>query len=279
MKIGFTLDEKVFDKISPKFLIEKAEISGISSIEISPDKSVLPEEVYKDIVNTCTNKNIDIHYHIPYFAHDIYELEYFTSYKSEAKKKYMELLSLLENLQEYIKNVPTIVIHGSKYKCTEEKSCGMDNTLNFIDWFLNTIEQKNLNFKLGIETLRKKGISTICDNRDDIYYILNKFQSPKLGVCWDICHDNMNFYPDEIVLDDNFLEKVIYCHIHGIDLKKDISHISLIKSDINYSQILDCLSKNKFEGSINIEILSNFCEDSYIEDLFKDINYLNNIII
>ena len=277
MKLGFTFDEKILSKISYEALIEKSKEYDTLSLEVSPDTAILPSNIYKGIISTSSNFNMDINYHIPYFASEEYELENFSTYEREAKKKYNSFLNLLEDLQSDIKNNPIIVVHGSNYN-ENEKSVGMDNTLKFLDWMLNIISSKNLNFTLALETLRKKDVRNVCDNRDDVFYILNRFNSDKLKICWDICHDKLNFYPNETNFDDNFLKEVIYCHIHGHNLKSDTSHISLVKSDIDYSNEMKVLDKYNFKGSMNIEILSNFCEDTYLEDLFNDLNFMKKSV-
>lgn len=275
MKLGFTVDEKVFDKMPFDSLIQRASEYGVSSIEVSPDVNVLPLEMYKSIVSSASCQNIDINYHIPYFADDIYELEHFSLYENQTKKKYESFLYLLEELQSDVKNNPIIVVHGADYT---EKSVGMDNTLKFLDWILNIFASRNLNFTLALETLRKKQVENIFNNREDIFYVLNKFNLDNLKICWDMCHDKLNLGQDKAYLDKNFLEQVVYCHIHGHNLDSDTSHISLIKSDLDYSKEIELLTKSNFKGSMNIELLSNFCEDTYIEDLFSDLNYMNNLL-
>ena len=276
MKLSFTLDEKIFNEISPKDLIEKAKDSGVSAFELSADTQILDICEYKTIVNEVSNNNLELNYHIPYFANEIYELENFSFYEDKLKEKYMSFLNLLEEFQDKLDNKPVIVMHGADYK-EDKRLEAMDNTLKFTDWMLNKISKRNLPFTLALETLRKKDIRNTLDNREDIFSILNKFKSEHLKICWDICHDKLNFYPDETKVDDKFLKEVAYVHIHGHNLKDDISHISLNKSDIDYKIELKKLRDYGFKGAINIELLSNFCKDSYLDDLFKDIDYINKL--
>lgn len=276
MKLSFTLDEKIFSEISPERLIEKAQENRVSALELSPDTDVLALLEYKKIINIASLKNIDFNYHIPYFANNIYELENFSEYELELKEKYISFINLLESFQEKLSNKPVIVVHGSDYD-DDNKSKAMDNTLGFLDWMLNIISKRNLPFTLALETLRKKDMRNTLDNRDDIFFILEQFRSEQLKICWDICHDKMNFHPYDTDIDSNFLNQIIYLHIHGHNLKDDISHISLDNSDLKYNLELESLLKANFKGTINIELLSNFSKN-YLNDLFGDIDFMSKYI-
>ena len=277
MKIGFTFDEKCFNKISTEELINRAAENNVKSVEISPDVNVLPVREYIKIIKLASDNSFEINYHIPYFANKLYETNYFSHNKNESIAIYEKFLSLVEGFQQFLHNKPVIVIHGAKYISQNQASKSLYTTLSFIDWMLNTIESKNLNLKLGIETLRVKEERSIGDTRSDILYIVDNFKTAKLGVCWDICHDAFNYQPDKPPIDMNFLNNIVYSHIHGTDLSKKISHISLVKSSIDYSSQINSLVEAQYKGVINIELLVNYCKETYIDDLFKDIEYMNKL--
>lgn len=276
MKLSFTLDEKVFGEISPENLIQRAIDNNVSSFELSVDPNILDLSEYKNIVNIVSSKNLELNYHIPYFADAMYELKNFSTYEDKLKEKYISFLNYLELFQENLDNSPIIVMHGADY-LDGGNLRAMEDTLKFIDWMLNIISRRNLPFTLAIETLRKKDIRNTLDNRSDLFYVLDEFKSDNLKICWDICHDKLNFYPNKVEINDYFLSQVVYMHIHGHDLENDISHISLLKSDIDYLVELTQLRDFGFNGPINIELLSNFAKDTYLDDLFKDINYVNKL--
>lgn len=278
MNIGFTFDEKCLNTISAEEIIHKSAEANVKSIEISPDTDILSEKVYKSIIKIASDFSFEINYHIPYFANDIYDLNNFIAYKSISKQKYEAFLSLINSLQEFINNEPIIIVHGAKYNNKIQRKDAIYATESFIDWILNILESKKLPYKIVLETLSKKDERNICDERENLLYFLERFRTNKLGICWDICHDTLNFHPEEVPLDNNFIEKVNYCHIHGTDLDNRLSHISLVKSQIDYELQLKKLIETQYAGILNIELLVNNCKDSYIEDLFNDINYLNEII-
>ena len=107
--------------------------------------------------------------------------------------------------------------------------------------------------------------------------IVKYFKSDNLGICWDITHESFNYYPNEIPIGKEFLEHVIYCHLHGISINKRISHIALKNSEINFNHIIKYLNEINFTKIINLELLINYCGDSYYSDLISDIHYLTNL--
>lgn len=277
MEIGFTIDEKCFNRISAEELINEASENDIKGVEISPDTDVLAANEYEKIIKLASNNLIEVNYHIPYFANSIYDISNFAINKNKFIHKYEEFLSLIYTFQEFIINAPIIVIHGAKYNNQSDKKEALYATQSFFDWMLNIFESKNLDFKIAIETLGVKDERSIGDERSDILYIVNSFKTERLVVCWDMCHDALNYYPESVPIDYNLLENVGYCHVHGTDLSKKISHISLAKSDIDYTDQINNLTKVQYNGVINIELLINYCEETYIDDLFKDIKYLKKL--
>ncbi len=221
---------------------------------------------------------MDIHYHVPYFAdHFLYEIMNFKEYKKSIKTKYESLMSIISDIQNITCKPSILTIHGANYEGNERQKEASHNTLDFLDWLLNFLEKKNVNLKLALETLNKTE-QVIGNSREDINYILNEFKGSKLGVCWDICHDAYNYYPGKLSLEDDFYDNIIYCHIHGIDLSKTKSHISIKNSAINFDDEISFLLDKNYTGILNLELLTSFCGNSYLEDLFGDINLLSSLI-
>ncbi|MCG8540120.1 MAG: sugar phosphate isomerase/epimerase [Clostridia bacterium] len=277
MKIGYTLDEKIFKTISPTELLSKTKKMGISSIEVSPDEKILCLKKYFEIAKLSKELDIEINYHVPYFADRfLYEIMSFKEYRRDVKLKYEGLLSIISDIQNITCKPSILIIHGASFT-GENKEEALYNTLKFLDWLLNFLDRNNIKLKLALETLNKNE-SVIGNSREDILYILNQFTGSKLGVCLDICHDASNYYPGKVSIDDDFYNSIIYCHIHGIDIKESISHIALKNSDIDFKQQINFLVDKNFKGILNLELLVSFCGDSYLKDLYDDIDYLKTMI-
>lgn len=276
MNIGLTLDEKVFDKIKPDELLSYMKQQGISSIEVSPDENVLSKSTYYEIAKLCSELNIDVNFHVPYFADDfLYEIMNFTEYKKKVTSKYEALVSIIVDIQNIVCKSSILTIHGAKYEDGKDKRAALYNTLGFLDWILNFLDKKSINLNLALETLNKNEY-IIGNCREDINYNLVEFKGSRLGICLDLCHDAFNYYPGKVPFDDNFFSNIIYCHIHGIDIEKSISHISLKKSDIDFKDYINFLFNKKYNGVLNLELLVNCCGDSYLNDVLCDIDYLKS---
>ncbi|SKC39327.1 TIM barrel protein [Maledivibacter halophilus] len=276
MKIGFTLDEKIFNKITQSELLSYAKKLGVSSVEISPDKNILPKNTYYEIAKLCSELEIDINFHVPYFADSfLYEIMNFTEYKKEIKTKYEDLISMIVDIQNIICKSSTLIIHGASYDDAKEKNTALYNTLNFLNWILNFLDNKNIDLNLALETLNKNE-NVIGNSREDIQYNLNKFRGSKLGICLDICHDAFNYYPGKPPLNDDFLSNIIYCHIHGINIEKSISHISLKESDIDFKTYINFLIDKQYNNILNLELLVSYCGENYLNNLFGDIEFIRN---
>lgn len=279
MKIGYTFDEKILDTISPIELLSQTKEMGISSIEISPDERILPKKKYIEIGRLSSELDMEVHYHVPYFAdHFLYEIMNFMEFKKDIQAKYEALMSIISDIQNIACKSSILIIHGASYEDTTREKEALNNTLNFLDWLLNFLEKRNINLQLGLETLSRIK-QVIGNSREDISYILNEFKGSKLGVCWDICHDTYNYSPGKLSLEDNFYNNVIYCHIHGIDLSKTKSHIAIKNSDINFDDEISFLMEKNYAGILNIELLRSFCGDDYLKDLFGDIKLLTEKMI
>lgn len=274
MKIGYTLDEKILDVLPAAELLAKTREMGISSIEVSPDESIMAKNVYLDIARLSNELSMEINYHVPYFADNfLYEIMNFKEYPNEVKSKYEALISIISDIQNITCRPSILTLHGASISEKETKDKSLYNTLSFHDWLLNFLDKKNIDLKLALETLNKNE-DVVGGCREDIMYIINEFKNSKLGICWDICHDAVNYYPGKMSMHDEFFENIIYCHIHGFSIEKNKSHISLRNSDIKFDKQLKLLSDKGYKGIINLELLVKYCGDNYLENLYGDIDFI-----
>lgn len=273
MKLGFTFDEKILNKISTEKILHKARINNIKSIELSPDENILSKSKYLNIAKTANENDILLNYHVPYFINELYEIYNLKEYKNIVAQKYIKMFNLISELNSFRDCRPTIVFHGAKYEKNCNKNDGIYSTLSFIDWGLNYIEKNDLNFCLALETVNKTDMRTIGDYKEEVIEIINKFDNKNLRICLDICHNEYNCYPEKPIYEEVFLKLVNYVHVHGVNLNKNISHISITKSDIDFSETIKLFNDSNI--ILNLELLVNYCGDDYIKDLFNDIAFIN----
>ncbi len=276
MILGFTYDEKIFNKENRELLL-KAEALGLKSLELSPDLNIMSKEEYEDVMRFAEKENLGIHYHIPYFASEYYSPKYLISDEETVLKKYDEFFGLLKDLDDIYSNKSTVILHGEDFLPPEDKS--YERTEKIVRYCLQKIEELNLDFRVAIETLRGGKKRIVGDCHEDLLYLMDKVDSERFGICLDICHDCMNTFPYKPFYSEKFLKNLIHVHAHGIDLSDNNPHISIIKSSVNFMDIILFLKERKPELNLNIELLSDYSGDeTYISDLFFDLHILDSLI-
>lgn len=277
MKLGFTFDEKAISRISISDWISKAHSLGASAIELAPDKNILPVSQYLEIAGLAADLGMELNYHIPYFASEHYSVSGFYSDVVEGKKVYAGFVELLEQISLVTGNSDsTIVVHGEEFASSSEKS--LVRTVELMEYISDLLESKNLNHRVAIESLGLGITEKVGNSRPELLEVLDRLSGDRFGICLDICHDSMNYFPSKPNSDSDFYEKIIYSHIHGFDFSTGKKHMSLCNSQINFLDQILALKQIKPEVTLNIESLSDFTGSSYLEELFCDISTLSKLV-
>lgn len=277
MKLGFTFDEKALENISIDEWISKSKVLGAEAIEISPDKNIMPLSAYLEIARSASKFEIEINYHIPYFASEYYSVESFFKYPSASESKYDEFLSILDEISK-IKDGSnsTIVVHGEEFSSPSEKN--LEGTVIFLKYLSDAIRARNLKVKIALETLRLGHTEKAGNSRSEILTILKEVNDDRVGICLDICHDSLNYFPCKPPLDSAFYKSVIYAHVHGFDFVSGKNHLGLLKSQLNHIDQILLLQKIKPDITLNLESLSDFTGNSYLDELFLDIESIYKLL-
>lgn len=277
MKLGFTFDEKAISRISISDWISKSYSLGARAIELAPDKSILPASQYLEIAHLAAELDMELNYHIPYFASKYYSVSGFYGDVDEGKKAYTGLVELLEQISLVTGNSEsTIVVHGEEFASSSKKSLG--RTIELMEYISSLLESKNLNHRVAIESLGLGSTEKVGSSRPELLEILDGLSGDRFGICLDICHDSMNYFPSKPNSDRDFYEKIIYSHIHGFDFSTGNKHLSFSNSQINFLEQVLALKQIKPETTLNIESLSDFTGSSYLEELFCDISALSKLV-
>lgn len=274
MHIGYTFDEKYLRKISIKDWIEKTATLGVNSIELAVDTDILSIDTYIEIAKKSKYNNINLNYHIPYFSSKYYEI----SFSNDIKflEKYNNFLKILEILEEFKLNKQShIVVHCESFLNIENRN--YNKTIDFITFLLEEIEKRNINSVISLETLDLDNNYKIGSYRYDLISILNTINSKKVGICYDVCHDAINFFPNNVPLDIEFFKHINYCHVHGYNIKSAKKHTSLKESSLNFFYILDFINLHLPNTTINLESLLDIEKNKYYENLIHDISTLNKL--
>lgn len=274
MNIGYTFDEKYLNKVSIDNWIENSASLGVNSLELAVDEDILPIDTYINIAQKAKICKINLNYHIPYFSSKYYEI---SSLKEESfSLKYKHLFNSLEVLEKIKLNQKShLVVHCESFPNIKLRS--YEKTIDFIKFLISEIENRKLNLVISLETLGLDDSYKIGSNRSELLHILNTLKDDRVGICYDICHDAMNFFPNQVPLDIDFFKHINYCHIHGYNLKSGKKHISLKDNSLNFLYILDFIELNFPNLTLNLEALYDIEKDNYYKNLIYDITMLNKL--
>lgn len=282
MNLGFTYDEKAFNMNNTELLIKAKEL-GLKSLELVPDENIMSKEEFSELAKFAFKNDIKISFHVPNFISDLYDPKSLIYREEEVYKKYDEMFNIVERVLTEDKSTQNsvLVLHGEDFLLTEKKD--YSRTKKIIEYCLKKTEEKNLNLTIAIETLRADSKNRIGEEHQELLDLINsidsdKFDTSKLGICLDICHDSMNRFPYKSMYSDEFIEKIVYIHAHGIDLSSNNAHISLIKSSVNFLDSILFLKENTDDLTLNLELLSAHIGETYLSDLFFDLHILNSIL-
>lgn len=186
---------------------------------------------------------------------------------SISKGKFIEvypgLQFILNNFKKYQENL-IIPIHAFQAESGNSNELKRE-TVNILKEWTRKIEEESLPIYIALENNRKKGVIDPGNSVNGVLEMVNKINSPHVGICWDMGHYYSNLmkeYKSEtrptIYYEDmpptEFLEKVFHTHIHGLN-ELGTTHYPL--NDMlslpleNYVSIL----KNKgFKGVYNLEL-------------------------
>lgn len=261
--IGITFEEKVLNNISLKGYLNLIDELSLDFLELAPDFNQYSIEFYKELVQWCYNKNLELHFHHPHFIDDDFRLENFNKNTSKKVEDYLNAVSKLLN-----GSISNYVIHGAKIKNTRLQA--IKTTQSFINFFIHKKAENQWSLKLSIETLYSPDKKIIGTNRKELLNLIKNYSKKHIGICLDLTHDYRNFEKYEWPSKD-FLKRVNHFHIHGYSDDKD--HIGLEENP----ELIKLLSNiHKKKPLVNYELLFI---DNYIEILKKDTPLLRKAIL
>lgn len=278
MKKFLTFDEKILTSMTIKEYINYLCENLVVGLEVAVHENLLDFDDYKKLIKEASKNSIDINFHVPDFVvlgeFEISNINNDYDIKKNFTHFYDNILRLLESTKKTYN--PIITFHGAKVHYNNYLKAS-DKTMFFSDWSLNLFENRNLPFKLSIESLNA-ATSTYGDSRIDLLKIVSQFESEKLGICWDIVHDYNNLRSNYKMPEEVFLRKVNNVHIHGAKVSSQNieDHIPLYKSEIDTLLFIDFLKNNNYKSYITHELLSFRCSN-YKYDLDKDLDFLKTL--
>jgi len=209
---------------------------------------------------------------VPYFADEHgFTLQWDVLLKDRVLNNHKQLFNWVQEIKQN-DALSYIILHGTPFE--SKKNNAMDATMRYLDLFLNQIEKENLNITLLVETVSQEDGLCVGNEWKDLYSLLNNFQTDRLKICWDICHDLRNHQFETNHLNTIDFNQVPYGHIHGYNAHDKKSHYSLKQQSDLYEKVLTQSKELGFKGLLNIETLMNPCGKTYETDTLHDLNWL-----
>lgn len=280
MKSFITFEEKSLNLISDEELIQLYLSLNICGLETALHENLLDINRYKSIFKSAFKNNMKLNFHTPDFIDPYnFDLKYFkenTSFKQSTDKYFDTILDMLQSCSDSYN--PIITFHGASVEF-DDFDKAREMTERYCDYTLNLIEKRKLPFILAIESLNSTKKPVFGGSKDELISLVNKFDSPRLQICWDMVHDYLGSADNYSEPDEVFLDNVSNVHIHGFSSIEDtpIEHTPLHQSTINYDNMFKSLEDFGYSGPITNELLW-FGSKDYLSDLKNDSYLLNEMI-
>lgn len=139
-----------------------------------------------------------------------------------------------------------MVVHPSGPMDPAEQPARYDNLRTGLEVMLKTAEQSGVD--LALENMLP---DHLCGSSDDILALLDEFDTPRLGVCFDVGHANVG--AENIVhAIDALQDKIIAIHLHDNDGTRDI-HVQPPYGSIDWPALVARLGSLNFPHPFSIE--------------------------
>lgn len=150
-----------------------------------------------------------------------------------------------------------LVLHGaSDSYCSRDEN--ESSTVGLLDWLASQIDRETLPAYAALELgAAKPGRPTAAArSRESTMRIVNHVGSERVGICWDIAHDQENAATEDSWTpepDERFLRRVVHVHVH--DLGGDgLAHYPLVIGNVPFENQLGALAALGQLPAITMEV-------------------------
>lgn len=172
---------------------------------------------------------------------------------------YPSLTPLLQKVKDFQSEI-IIPIHA--YQSLDLSSHILkSHTIDLFNKWISIIKDENLPIYFALENNRMKELNDPCNHLNGVTEIIDKINSPHLGICWDMGHYYSNIVHDlekDVDYDNDikneFFNKVIHTHIHGLN-EKNTTHFPLTNEEsLPLEKYVALLKDMGYEGVYNLEL-------------------------
>ncbi len=160
--------------------------------------------------------------------------------------------------------VKTLVFHADEYRPTEDNPFDFDKALvQIYDFLAPHIEKLTAgNVRAALEnvfddmTLKpvKGQRFHFCADVEELIAIIDKFDNPLVGCCWDSGHGKIAAGNEgHVELIRTLGSRIICTHLHDNYYDRDL-HLEPFRGDANWEEIMPALKATGYSGSLTFEI-------------------------
>ena len=170
-------------------------------------------------------------------------------------------------------------------------SVALENNYKAVSSYLKTAEKYNIG--IAVENLPLFApVSFYTANFDDLATLVDKFDSSKVGVCWDTGHAKTLQYSQRLAL--RYLGKRVVCtHIHdnyvnhvSPNSEKDDLHLPVLYGRTDWGDIVSGMSDIGYDGPLTAETMNSYIRGrdypeylllSFMKYNLRTLEYIENI--
>ena len=221
--------------------------SGLSTLEFELDSNLEMWDETKKLIEKCFDLGMDLCFHAPYrLPHR------FTGFsgnkKTEIVRDYQPLFDIARDWAKRSGGQKTVVFHGARGE-KEEHSQLYTDTRAFCQWLLESYS--DLRFALENNNPTEANVIKIGVTREEVLELVSDFNSPRLGICWDMGHDYLAHRDDKLA--PEWLERIIHVHVHDVDAQEN-DHFPLVYGKVPHAKWLGALHQVGMKGIVTLEL-------------------------
>lgn len=249
--------------------LEPLRDAGLAALEFELDSNdpLWPE--FAPLMAECRQLGFELCFHAPYRPpHTI--AGYAGAKHFQIQLDYRSMFDVAASL-----GPATIVVHGARSE-TEAMHWLMNDTFRFLQWALRGYP--NLTFALENPHLQE-GMSKVGSSDEQLVEILDKLDSPRLKICWDVghyVHAGHTAPPASA-----WLEHVGHVHIHDLDPAGQ-DHLPFLYGRVLPEMWLPHLPRH-FAGIVTLELNGQRCAflwpDRIMPALISSVNAIRNALL
>ena len=184
--------------------------------------------------------------------------------------------------------VKTLVFHADEYRPTEENPFDFDKGLNQIYDFLAPHLEKvtaggvraaleNVFDDMTLKPVKGQRFH-FCADVEELIAIIDKFNSPMVGCCWDSGHGKIAAGNEgHVDLIRRLGSRIICTHLHDNYYDRDL-HLEPFRGDANWEEIMPALRATGYSGSLTFELGYGCMHEDLLDSWLKQLYHTGEIL-